>query len=467
LRRLAVILLISWIWPVGAASKTRPSAPPPQGQENVFVYLAPFPGDAARLRFRVERLSAVKEDGTKIPLSHFITEIDGREVNRERRFASAPLPPDSYAGLEVEVAAAELEGAEGTAELLPPEGPVRIASPFRITKQQAVVLTLRFDYRKSIGEEYRFTPVFEAGVPARPAVGLLALVSSRGSDTVTLFDKVSGRVVGIVPTGRQPSGMALDEERRQAYVAISGEDTVIAIGLMEYTVLRESSLQGGDEPIELALTPDGNTLLSANPGSGMVSVIEVPQLVETDRIRVGDEPRSILVDNEGKRAYVFNTASSSITVINIRDREVVGAIGTDPAPFRGQFNRAGDVLYVIHRRSPFITLIDPSTLAVTNRVYVGPGATALKVNQQTDLIYLSRRGAGEIEIFDPLSLLPVDSILTEGEVSHLAIDEEQNNLYVVLPQSAQVHALEVVGKKPRAYTDVGDDPFWVALFGER
>ena len=57
-------------------------------------------------------------------------------------------------------------------------------------------------------------------------------------DRRELESEVSGEVVGVVPTGRGPAGMALDALRRRAYVAISGEDTISAIGLLEYRLLQ-------------------------------------------------------------------------------------------------------------------------------------------------------------------------------------------------------------------------------------
>ena len=75
-------------------------------------------------------------------------------------------------------------------------------------------------------------------------------------NTVTIFDKVSGRVSGVVPTGRQPSGMALSEERRRAYLAISGDDRVDVLDLFENAVVDRLHLKAGDGPVEAALTPD-------------------------------------------------------------------------------------------------------------------------------------------------------------------------------------------------------------------
>lgn len=452
----------------GCLPARRPAVGPAESAGGlVAVYLTPLPPDAARLAFRLDDLSAAREDGAILPLPLLFREVRGDVRASERRLAATTLPPGRYTGLSLTISAAALKGAEGASALIPPGQPVSIPLPFTILTRRGAVLALRLGDRSPVESGFRFTPTFLAEIPPRSAPGLIGVVSSRRSNTVTLFDKISGRVVGVLPAGRLPGGLAVDAASGRAYVAASGDDTVEAIGLLEQDVLRKLVLRGGDGPAELALTPDGRTLLSANAGSSTVSLIDAVPLVETTRIPVGNGPESVLVDRAGRRAYAFNTASSTVTVLDIAARAVAGTIATEAGPLRGQFNRAGDRLYVIHRSSPYLTVIDPVTLAVTERVYVGPGAVALKVDPQTDRIYLARRGAGAIEVYDPLSFLPVDTIPTEGDVSFLTIDDEGNTLYLVLTGAGQVQMLRIVGKEITVRADVGDDPSRVALVGER
>ncbi len=466
MRRLVPFLLASLALVLApVASETAPPPGPQQGR--LALYLLPFSQDAQRLEFRVEELSAEGEDGTLEPLEILFRDLRGDELTRERRLAVGSLPPGRYKGLTVRVSAPTLQREDGAADLLPEPEPIAIDVPFRIEKRQGIVLSLRFDYRASVAADFAFTPTFVARIASRPPVGALGLVSSPGDDVITLFDKSSGSVAGIVPTGTSPQGMALDTTRRLAYAALADEDTIISLGLLEPRVLTDLRLRGGDRPTTLALTPDGSTLLAANSGTRTISVIDALSMVEIDRLTVGDRPSSIVIDSTGSRAYVFNTASSSVTVLDIGSRTVLTTITTDAEPFWGQFDRTGDALFVIHRFSPFLTRIDTSTLGVTRRVFVGSRVTAIVVDPRTDLIYLGIEDGDAIEVYDPLSLLPVDSISTESEVSFLTIDGEENNLHLLLPELRQVHVVRLVGKRVVARVDLGESPFWVSLFGER
>ena len=452
-----------------SACQAMPSLVKPrlENEGQVFVYLQSLSPEADRLTFRLEGMTAVQGDGTTVPVPLHITEIRCKELRRDRLLASGELPPGQYLGFSFRVAGAILKGEEGDAVLpLADEKPMT-SMPFAIARKKALVVSLKFRYRESLPDGIRFAPSFSADVPEKIATGRIGLATSRRTNTVTVFDKVTGKVVSVIPTGAAPAGMVLNPLSNKAYVAISGEDAVEAIDLLGEDVITRGQLVIGDRPEELAITPDRKTLLTANAGSNTVSIVDVTTLVETRRIQVGNGPQSILVDRAGRRAYVFNTLSGTISVLDIGTGGVVATVATEGGPVRGEFNRVGNRLYVLHRYSPYLGVFDTTTLSIVRRVYVGSGGIALKVDTKTDLIYLSRQGAGEVTTYDPFSFLPVDAYRTGGDVSCLAIDNEGNNLFAALPRANRVRAIRLVGKETASETDVGEDPYWVVLMGER
>jgi len=465
-KRLVVLFAASLLL---SACQARPSLMKPRMEEEgaVFVYLRPFPQEAERLAFRLEGISAVRGNGDMVPLSLHVKEFGGKELKRDRLLASGELPPGQYSGLSFRPKGATLKGEEGEIALTLAEEKSLTPIPFEVTRKKAVVLSLQFRYRESVGEGFRFTPSFSATIPGKIAAGAIGVVTSRGANTVTMFDKVSGQVSGVVPTGASPAGIALDPVSRKAYVAISGEDAVEAVDLLEAAVIDRQRLTTGDNPLELALTSDGKTLLSANSGSNTVSILDSSSLIETKRLRVGAGPRSLLIDRAGRRAYVFNTLSNTISVVDIGAGAVAATVATESGPVRGQFNRAGNRLYVLHRDSPYLSVIDPLSLSVVRRINIGGGGAALKVDPRTDLIYLAKRHGGEIDVYDPFSFLPVDVLQAGGEASYLTIDGEGSKLLVVLPGQNRLKIVHLVGKRTVAEIDVGEDPYWATIMGEK
>jgi YVTN family beta-propeller protein len=440
---------------------------PVTSQGAAFVHLQPFDQAAARLSFEITSLAALPLEGAAIPIPLSLTRVEGAEMGRQRRLGSGPLPPGRYSGLSVTVQGGRLQREEEPADLVSPSGPVKIPLPFQIEKGGARLLLLTLDYRRSLGEGFELTPAFEARLAVSPPVARLGLASSPEAGYIAVFDKVSAEVVGYVLTLREPSGMVRDRGLDRVYVALAGDDRVIVVGLQNLRVLESLRLQGGDRPVELALTPDGGTLLAVNEGSRTLSFIDPHSMVETDRVVVGNGPRSVLVDARGQRAWVFNTESASLSVIDLIRRTVIGSVATESEPFRGQFAPRGDALYVIHRRSPYLTVIDPATLSVRNRVLLGAPGTALRVNPRNDLVYVAPAGSGQIDVYDPTSFLPVEALPSRGDVSFLAIDGDQNRLFVGFSDRPELLAFPLAGKKIAARTDIGASSYWISLAGER
>jgi hypothetical protein len=91
----------------------------------------------------------------------------------------------------------------------------------------------------------------------------------------------------------------------------------------------------------------------------------------------------------------------------------------------------------------------------------------LTVDPRSNLVYLGRSGSGVIEVFDSSSFLPVDSFPVQADVSFLALDVEQNFLYALVPELREVQIVEIVGNRLRGRVEIGDEPYWVAVSGER
>ncbi len=467
IRSLRAVIPVLLLLVAGCAARPATVKPPLDTDGELFVYLSPLSPEADRLSFRLEGASALREDGGAVPLALRLETVNGTEAARERFLASGPLPPGRYAGLLLTVRQASLKREDGEAALLVTGEPARAAVPFSVAAKRGTVLSLALRYAESVEAGFRFLPAFDAAVRGKLPLGLNGFVTSRGANTVTLFDKLSGRVYAVIPTGAAPAGIALDPNRRKAYVAASGDDAIQVVDVLEAEVVDRLALTPGDTPLEVALTPDGRSLLCVNSGSNTVSVVDPAAPAELARIPVGVGPGFLLVDRTGRRAYVFNASSDTVSVVDIPGRQVAATIATDAEPVRGDFSRDGSRIYIAHRTSPYLTVVDTSSLAVVKRIYVGVGATALKVDSRTDRIYLYRRHAGQIEIFDPFSSLPVDFIRSDEEVASMTIDGEGNSLVLVLPEISAIREVRLIGRGAPAVLDVGEDPYRVTLMGER
>jgi YVTN family beta-propeller protein len=436
---------------------------------DVTVYLQPMPQGAEKIRFIIEGITAVREGGIEIPFSLSMKEIKAVDnLDRQRVLAIGSLPPGTYTGLTIQIKSAYIQSEEGEYALLVPEGPLQVEHPFKVNDKGALTLFLTYQTGGYGGDTVvRFAPVFSLALPVGELISLKGYVTDTGANLVSVFNKKTMQVVGAFSTGNGPMGITVDKIRRKAYIAVSGDDSVEVIDLIEEETIDRLKLNFGDKPVELALTPDGRTLVVVNYDSGSASIIDAIGLFEIFRVKVGEGPTSVVMGPAGRKAYVINSITNSVSVVDLTQRTPTINIALEGEPLRGAFNRMGDRLYIISRRSPNVSVIDPSRFTVTGKIFVGTGAVSIRTDPKTGLLLVGKEAGGEIIIVDPFSSMFIDTIEIKGSAAYMAIDEETNTLFVAIPERNTVQKVNLTAKKIVGEIEVREGEFAIVLMGER
>lgn len=105
---------------------------------------------------------------------------------------------------------------------------------------------------------------------------------------------------------------------------------VYKINLESFAI--ENIIAVGAVPKYMAPTPDNSKLVVSNWSSGDLSIIDLNQEIEIERIKVGRHPRGIAITKDSKIAYVAIMASSKIAAVNLTDYSVneISNIGKGP-----------------------------------------------------------------------------------------------------------------------------------------
>ncbi len=434
----------------------------------VILYLQPLPQEASKLRFIIDRIAAIRDDGSEIPLSLSFSELNGADlVGLQKLLATVVLEPGSYRGISIRFKKAFVQTEEGEIALFVSEEPITAKKLFEVERRQALTLFLTFNDFGAITDGIKFTPVFSLATPGGRLINLTGYVSNSDSNLISVFDKKTMQVVDTIATGRGPKGIVLDQNRTRAYVAVSGDDAVEVFDVFKGNIIGRIRLNFGDRPIELALTPDGRTLVSVNYDSNTVSIIDAFSMFELGKISVGEGPTSAVVDPAGLKAYIMNSLSNTVSVVDLTQRTLSLSLGVEGGPLRGAFNRAGDRLYIISKDSPNLTVIDTSRLMVIQKIFTGMGAVSIKVDLLTGLILVGKKFGGEITVVDPSSLMFIDTIAVKGKVAFMTIDREENTLFVALPRKKMLQKINLTSKKIMARIEVGEGAYAVVVMGER
>src|SRR5262249_19709609 len=113
-------------------------------------------------------------------------------------------------------------------------------------------------------------------------------------------------------------------------------DSVSVINVQNDANQKVAEIPVGDEPNNLAITPNGQTVYVANTISGTVSVINTASRQVVGTISVGAEPYGIALTPNGTKLYVTNARSDDISVISTAPTPVLRTIRLQaPVPCPG------------------------------------------------------------------------------------------------------------------------------------
>jgi YVTN family beta-propeller protein len=434
-------------------------------EAELYLYLQPFPPEAARLSLSFQSVSARNTEGVEVPLELLAPELSQPDTGRQRLLAHGRLEAGAYSGFVVRLKRATLRTQTGVADLVVPADPVILAQPFTVAARDATVTFATLRYSPS-DQEFEFRPSFTMTTPQQPIPQFTGFCTNSGTDDLLAFDSGRHEVASALTTGRDPRGIALDQTARRAYVALSGEDQIQVFDLTTGESRDRIWLRPGDVPRDVAVLPDGS-LLVINQASNTASFVDPLAARETDRVSLGYEPWWLLVDRLGRRAYVLNRRSNTITVLDVVTHTVVSSAATEPEPIAAQLSRDGSLLYVIHGGSAYMGVFSVPSLAQVKRVFVGLGASGVRVDSRTDLVYVAAEGEDVIRVFDPFSLLPVKTFKVPGSASRMAIHDAQNAMFLLLPERRAIAVVDLTTWRTVAVLDVGPDPFGLAVAGER
>ena len=431
------------------------------------LYLQPLPPETDRIRYEIQAIQAVAEDDTRAVLSPSLKEIQGAtRARRQAILASGVLPPGRYKGISLHIGKAFVLGEEGESSLLVPETEIQVLQPFVVSPNRSTILFLTMLPQGNVEKEIRFTPSFILATSRSDLVSLVGYVTNSENDSMTVFNKVTMEITGVISTGKKPRGIVLDSRRNRAYVALAGDAAVEVIDLFKETTEGVIPLIFGDFPQDLALTPDGRTLVVANKGSNTVSIIDTLSLFETRRISVGQSPLSVVIHRDGMRAFVMNSLSNTVSVLDLSRGVLAGSIATDGSPLRGVFDQSGRKLFVIQSDTPYLTVIDDLRLDVTEKTFIGMGATFISTNNPADLLLVAMGPTREIAVIDPFSSVVINSLGVSSRISYMVFDSQENSLFAVFPEEKQLRKMNAVNGRVIDEIELSKGVCAVAVMGE-
>jgi len=453
---LGLIGLILIIGLAGVPSESSVAADRSDRSPQIVVYLDHISLTETVGEITLQTISLVADSGS-IPLIFIPGEFTARRsANSQIRLADEEIAPEHYRGLQFEGNVRyTVDDSITVTEPINATAPVAfLAGPGDIT-----TIFLECAVAGASDTSSRATVRMAAMEPRIGPFTSLVFVTNEQSNTITVLDRFTDRVVDILMADRRPRGMAYSQFAKELYVASAGDHTVMVIDITTRQVLRRLRLNLDDEPARLALSPDEQQLYVMNPGSNSMAVFDASSFEEVGRVSLDLQASSLDVDPSSGWVYTANEYSDNISIYDPLDESVVTTIPAGNLPTELALVSPDDLLCVASSGQRSITILSSSTGNVQGTIGLCAVATGLAYDRLQGVMYVAAGECREISAFHPATALSIGDIALSGRPGLLWIDEENRKLYACLPNDNQIAIVNLTGRKVASTVDTGYKPY--------
>jgi YVTN family beta-propeller protein len=248
--------------------------------------------------------------------------------------------------------------------------------------------------------------------------GKLALVGNFYSDSVSVINTSTNRVVGTIPLTYEAHNVAIAPDG----TAIVTSGTNFDDGAISRIDPATRQVVGKPIPYEhrvhgLAITPDGLTALTANE-DGEVLFVDLTANRIVGHLYVGGRPSHIAVTPDGRYAVVPLNEPDAVAVIDLATRTMVGQpIPVAGSPYEVAISPDGRFAYVGDLGLPesSISKIDIAAHRVIDRGTIKGQAWGIALSSDGSLAYIAGGNTtNEVETIDTATLQPVGEPVPVG-----------------------------------------------------
>jgi YVTN family beta-propeller protein len=310
--------------------------------------------------------------------------------------------------------------------------------------------------------EFRVTdslpvPAQPERVLARPGAGCLYVVSASGKISVADFPRLY--LVTTVNVGNSAKDLAFSADGRDAYFLDPADHEVVFLdcgggwekssrGLAPRVGFR---LRLGGTLSDLALSPDGKTLVAASSSPDRLTFISTATRQLLGTVEVGRAPGPMVILPDNSKVFVADTGEEKISVADMASRKLLSHIEIGVRPTTLLLKPDGGEIFVLAAKSSRLVILDAFHDHVEEIFPLGRDPAAGVFRRDTSVLYIANAGDGSVLALDVQNRTVLASTHVGIEPRALALTPDQQ-LLVVADQAAS--SLEILHADP---TSLGTD----------
>lgn len=327
-------------------------------------------------------------------------------------------------------------------------------------------------------------PPPQAKLEAAPAtVGPRIYVSDEVAGDLSIIDATTFKVTNI-HLGKRARGIHPSRDGKMLYIALSGSpiggpgvdestlpppdksaDAIAEFDIAQNKVVR--TLEGGSDPENFAVGPDGKTIYISNEDAEGVSFVDIPSGKITKTIKTGDEPEGVTLTPDGKLIYSTNEADGTVSVIDPEAGKLIKQIKVGRRPRNVVFLPDGKHAYVNAENDGAIGYLDTVKNVLLKPIPLGkPGEIkpmGMALAGDAANLYVSTGRGHKVFVIDTATNHPVTSFEVGQRPWGVALSADGKTLYTANGPSNDVSVVDVATNSVTRKVPVSQGPWGIVV----
>ncbi|MFI6899018.1 hypothetical protein ACIBM4_33390 [Streptomyces sp. NPDC050256] len=292
-------------------------------------------------------------------------------------------------------------------------------------------------------------------------------VPNTNSDTVSVIDPATYKVIETIPVGRQPQHVVPSWDLKTLWVNNDVGDSLTAI---DPATGKAGKTVGVSDPYNLYFTPNGKySIVMASMDRELVfrdaHTMKTAKAVPVSCAGVNHADFSA----DGRYFIVSCEFSGELLKVDTAKMEVVGQ---QKLPFKGampqdvKLSPDGSTFYIADMMANGMWVLDGEKFTTPELLPTGKGCHGLYVSRDAKEMYISNRGEGSVSVFDfaQKKLAKKWHLPNGGSPDMGGVSADGKVLWLSGRYDAEVYAIDTTTGKQLARIPVGSGPHGLAVY---
>ncbi|WP_035303376.1 Hsp70 family protein [Actinokineospora inagensis] len=252
-----------------------------------------------------------------------------------------------------------------------------------------------------------------------------AYVPSSLSNTVSVIDRMSHKVLKAIPVPSPPQYVVLDGDK--AFVTLLDPGNAIAV----IDTTRDevvNTVPAGRSMFVPAVTPDGKRLLVPEQDTAQIIELETDSTVATPFAKVPTGPRGLAI--HGTNVYVVSVDLNQVTTLDLDSRRVTGSVKVGKSSLAIALSPDGNTAYTANYDDNTVSVVDTAGQRTVDTIQVGAHPLALAVAPDGKHVYVANNGDNSVSVIATDRNEVTATIKTGREPWFIAVSPDGRETYV-------------------------------------